>query len=174
MNAERPTVPSFQSETRLRRLPFLESSLRVLPAHSSDSEATGLGRQNADPDGPPAGVAVPPAGRCRSRSLGRELRTGTDCSGSGLAISLHIVYRYKLLNRGCTLACKKHRGSPPLAGLAPNQHALITIWETGPADEDSAAGLSTQDRSVTHQLLGTSYRHAFAGVPTIASRARPI
>jgi len=103
-HAERPTVPSFQSETRFRRLPFLESSLRVLPAHSSDKEATGLGRQNADPSGHPAGVAVPPAGRCRSRILNRGLRTGTDCSGSGLAISLHIVYRYKLLNRGCTLA----------------------------------------------------------------------
>jgi len=51
----------------------------------------------------------------------------------------------------------RHRGSPPLTGLAPNQQALIRTWETEPI-ACSATGCSTQERGVTHQLLGSSIR----------------
>ena len=92
-HAERPTRQAVAQSThaQLGRLPFFESSLRVLSARSSASETARLGCRNTDPGGTPAGAAVPPAGRCRSRShQGPELTPTVLATGS--VIRLHIVY----------------------------------------------------------------------------------
>ena len=126
-HAERPTRRRCQSTRTLGRLPFFESSLRVPSARSSDSETARLGCRNTRPGGTPAGAAVPPAGRCRSRNPTGP-RTDTDCSGNGFgdtpAHRVMIQAPQPRLHPGT-----RHGGSPPSAGLAPNQPALKRTWD---------------------------------------------
>jgi hypothetical protein len=59
----------------------------------------------------------------RCNEAGSELALTVLATGFG--ISLHIVKKYKLLNRGCTLAYKKHNGSQASIRLTPNRLSLI-------------------------------------------------
>jgi len=138
-----------------RRLTFLESSLRVLPTRSQRCGGDRLGASKRWPNGPPAGAAVPPAGRCRSRRLSNEggLRTDTDCSGRGfggmLAHRVAIQAPQPRLHTGT----KEARGQPS-ADWACAQSADFETRSGEPDQDASAAGRSTQERSVTHQLPG--------------------
>ena len=143
-----------QAEHTYRRLSFLESSLRIPPAHSNDSETTKTGRRTLLPIETPAGVAVPPAGRCRSKSRTHErgLRTCTDCSGNGfgdkLAHRVEIQTPQPKLHTGLQEAQRQ-----PSANWARTQLAFIDTHSGKPNQLlHSATGLSTQRRSVTHQL----------------------
>ena len=156
-HAERPTRQAVAQSThaQLGRLPFFESSLRVLSARSSASETARLGCRNTQSrrDSRRGGCA---ASRPMPLKEPPGPRTDTDCSGNGfgdtLAHRVLIQAPQPRLHPGT-----RHRGSPPLTGLAPNQPALIRTWETEPI-ACSATGCSTQERGVTHQLLGSSIR----------------
>jgi hypothetical protein len=127
-HAERPIrrgrEPKMVLSTNHRKAPFPRilsedpsSTHPALRKHQST-------RQNASPD------RASRKGGCIASSSAplkeRRLRTCTDCPGFKLAISLHTVKRYKLLNRGCASACNKRRGSPPPLGLAPERRPLIS------------------------------------------------
>ena len=100
---------------------------------------------------------MPLAGRCRSRSRThkRGLRTCTDCSSNGfgdkLAHRVEIQTPQPKLRTGLQEAQRQ-----PSANWARTQLAGI---DTHPGKPDqllhSTTGLSTQGRSVTHQLPGT-------------------
>lgn len=54
MLRDRP-IEACRSKTSIRKLSFLESSLRILPAHSNDSETTKPGRRTLIQLGLPQG-----------------------------------------------------------------------------------------------------------------------
>ncbi len=124
-----------ESQTRLarptaERLPFLESSLRVPPARSLRVGDTGLSVDTQSPDRDSRKGGCVASSPVPLEELG--LRTCTGRPGHELVISLHTVKRYKLLNRGCTSACVKRKGSPPPPGLTPGWRPLVSDREAGP------------------------------------------
>ena len=93
MLRDRPPVGTAQGGAHNRRkAPFPRILSEDFSSALQRVGGDGTGAANAGPDRPPAGAAVPPAGRCRSRRAQGHLRTDTDWSGNGLAIRLHIVY----------------------------------------------------------------------------------
>ena len=175
MLRDRPKPGSRNSAgSRRRKAPFprilSEVSSSTLPAIR---RAPGRGVEALHPTGPPAGAAVPPADRCRSRSQ-QGLRTCTDCSGSGfrdkLAHRIAIQAPQQWLHSG---TLERHRGSPPSPGLAPKRQTLIRTGENrtggfGFSQRSQHAGAISHS-SVTRIQLTDS---AVAGTPTVASRAK--
>jgi hypothetical protein len=168
MLRDRPKPGSRNSAgSRRRKAPFprilSEVSSSTLPAIR---RAPGRGVEALHPTGPPAGAAVPPADRCRSRSQ-QGLRTCTDCSGSGfrdkLAHRIAIQAPQQWLHSG---TLERHRGSPPSPGLAPKRQTLIRTGENrtggfGFSQRSQHAGAISHS-SVTRIQLTDS---AVAGTP---------
>ena len=156
-HAERPTRLAVQQQqhTPAGKAPFLrilaENSFSTLQRFGDGTP--GVSKHGSRRDSRRGGCA---ASRLMPLKEPQGLRTDTNCSGNGfggmLAHRVLIQAPQPRLHPGT-----RHRGSPPLAGLAPNQQALIRTWETEPI-ACSATGCSTQEREVTHQLLGSSIR----------------
>lgn len=129
MLRDRPTAAALKRAAADRqKAPFL----RILSEGSSSTHPAirrrhDVGRRNALPVGTPAGAAVPPAGRCRSRNSHHErgFRTDTDCSGNGFGDKLTHRVEVQAPQPWLHAGLKKHNGSPAPIGLAPNRQALI-------------------------------------------------
>lgn len=80
---------------------------------------------------------------------------------TGSVVCLHIVYLIQA-PQPRLLPGTRHKGSPPPIGLSPNRLALKRTWEAEPIAY-SAIGYSTQERKVTHQLLGSSTNSRLTG-----------
>ena len=92
MLRDRPK-PANETSAGEGRLPFLESSLRILPAHSNDSDTTDSGRRTLIRTGIPQGwLCRQPADAAQGGSHERDHSELTPAVlATGLAISLHIV-----------------------------------------------------------------------------------
>ena len=155
-----------KAETKTRRLPFLESSMRVLPAHSQrfGDGRTGAPKRTSDRDSRRGGCQASSSMALKEtpqRPPNRH-RLSWQRFTDKLAHRVEIQASQPRLHSG-----PRHKGSPPPIRLAPNRQALIRTWETGPTAHNSAIGRSTQERGVTHQVLGSAI-----GTPQRAPRLK--
>jgi hypothetical protein len=138
-----------------RRHSFFESSLRLPPTRTNESEAAAPGRRTL------SGQASRRSG-CNASKLTRSGPRGSldapSRSGSCFLIGLHIVYKYMRFSLDYTGA-RGPPGSPSLAGVATHQPSLRARRWAGAPGATAATGITTQNRTVTHRLLdaqGTS------------------
>ena len=161
MLRDRLRRPAVERKRHNRRLSFLESSLRILPARSQrlGDDQVGASKRSSDRDSRKNGCAASRPMPLKEHSM-RELRTDTDCSGNGfgdkLAHRVAIQAPQPRLHAGLQEAQRQ-----PGADWARTQSTGIdTHLETLDRSLHSAIGRNTQGRSVTHQLPGTPDRYA--------------
>ncbi len=165
MLRDRPRAHALQQRNP-GRLPFLESSLRILPARTQRfGDGTHQGVETLAWAGLPQGrLCRQPADAARG-ALAR-LRTCTDCSGNGLGDKLaHRVEIQAPQPRPHAGTGNRRSGGPPPIGLAPEQQALIRTLGRRPDRLVQLPGSARRGAQSLINYWAAADRYVFQRIP---------